>query len=61
MPDYKLYFIAKSGHISRRIDLDCRDDAHAIEVVGARVKDADHAMELWESARLVKRFEPTND
>lgn len=60
MPDYKLYFMDKRNHISRRVDLDCRDDAHAVEVVGEHAGNADFAMELWQADRLVKRFEPTH-
>ncbi len=61
MADYKLYFLNRSDHVRKRIDLDCRDDAHAIEVVGEHIKDAPFAMELWQGSRLVKRFDSTAD
>ncbi len=55
LADYRLYFLDPQNHIRRRVDLECRDDGHAIEMV------ADHAphggVELWQGARLVKRFE----
>lgn len=55
MVDYRLYFMDANNHIRRRVDLDCRDDAHAIEVVG---EHAPHGrVELWQRDRLVKRFE----
>jgi hypothetical protein len=56
--DYKLYFMNRQNHISRRIDLDCRDDEHAIEVVSEHARNADFALELWQGTRLVRRFEP---
>ena len=55
MADYRLYFLDSENHIRRRMDLVCRDDAHAIETV------AEHAprggVELWQGARLVRRFD----
>ena len=59
MPGYYLYFLDGKDHVRRRLDLDCRDDTHAIEVV------KEHALtnsaELWERGRMVKRFEPAKD
>jgi hypothetical protein len=51
---YRLYFLDRLGRIRHAIDLDCVDDAHAVETVE---KHADgRAMELWQSARLVKAY-----
>ncbi len=56
MVDYRLYLFDSKNHIHRRVDLECRDDAHAIEVVGEHAFHG--AAELWQRGRLVKRFEP---
>jgi len=56
MADYRLYFFDAKNHIKRRIDLECRDDAHAIEVSGEHASQG--VVELWRRDRLVKRFEP---
>jgi hypothetical protein len=61
LPDYRLYFLDQRGHIARATDLDCRDDAEAIEtVVAEHAQTADFAMELWRLDRLVRRFDPTD-
>ena len=55
--DYRLYFF-EGPHIVHAVELDCADDADAVEVVA---KHADgRAMELWRRARLVKQF-PAED
>jgi hypothetical protein len=56
VPDYKLYFMDDRDRISRRVDLECRDDDHAIEIVSEH--PSSDGMELWQESRLVKRFEP---
>jgi hypothetical protein len=56
MADYQLYFIDKQNRVSRGIVLECRDDAHAIEIVCGHVRNG--AAELWQLDRLVKRFAP---
>lgn len=53
--DYQLYLLAADDRIQRRLDLECRDDAHAIATVAEH--DSHQAMELWQGERLVKRFE----
>jgi hypothetical protein len=58
LADYKLCFVGRDERVIRRVELDCRDDAHAIEVVGGYAQHSDYAMELRQEARLVKRFEP---
>ena len=55
MPDYYLYYLDGADHIRRRLEIECRDDAHAIKVV--REHSPTRAMELWQSDRMVKRFE----
>jgi hypothetical protein len=56
--DYRLYFMDRNNRIRRGIDLDCRDDAHAVDVVAEHATEAWFGMELWQRDRLVKRFEP---
>ena len=52
--DYKLYFTNAAGHIIARVDLECRDDDHAIEVAAQHLDGRD--MELWRRDRVVKVF-----
>ena len=59
MQGYYLYFLDAQDHVRRRMDLECRDDAHAIEIVREHI--AKSPMELWQGPRLVKRFEPSDD
>jgi len=56
MPEYRLYLLDERRHVRRRLDLDCRDDAHALAVISEHLPD--EAMELWEGARMVRAFEP---
>ncbi len=53
--NYQLYLISADGELRKRVELDCRDDAHAIAAVEESISD--QAMELWQGDRLVKRFE----
>ena len=55
--DYQLYLISSGNRSRHRVDLDCRDDDHALSVIGECITD--QAMELWQNQRLVKRFERT--
>jgi hypothetical protein len=55
MSDYRLYFLDENSHIRWSMEFECRDDAHAIEVVGAHASDG--GIELWQGERLVKRFD----
>ena len=52
--NYQLYLISADGELRRRVELDCRDDEHAIAAVEESISD--QAMELWQGERLVKRF-----
>ncbi len=56
---YYLYFFDIHNHVRRRLDLECRDDDHAIEAVNEHRHTM--AMELWQGARMVKRFERSGD
>ncbi|MFZ3005430.1 MAG: hypothetical protein WA047_04595 [Phenylobacterium sp.] len=56
MLDYRIYFLGVNGRISRAVAFECEDDAAAIEI--ARQHSHEHAMELWQQARMVQRFEP---
>jgi len=53
---YRVYFLDGADHIIRSQDLECDDDAQAIERL--RQLNHAHAVELWERARLVQRIEP---
>jgi hypothetical protein len=55
MPDYHVYFLDSGNHIRRRMDMQCDDDDHAIQIVREHLSH--NAMELWRGDRLVKRFE----
>ena len=55
MADYRIYFLGANGRISRAVAFDCENDAAAIEV--AREYSHEHAMELWQQARMVERLE----
>jgi len=54
MKDYRLYLLDGAGRIGHRLDLECRDDAHAFEVVEAH--GLREAAELWCGARQVRSF-----
>jgi len=56
MPGYRLYLLDGVGHIRGFAELECLDDEHAVAVAEERGVHA--TMELWEGARLVRRFEP---
>jgi hypothetical protein len=55
MRDYKLYLLDQNGHIQSAVDLQCEDDADAIQLAESLV---DGPMELWEGARVVRKFRP---
>ena len=57
MLDYRIYFLGANGRISRAVAFECEDDAAAIKV--AREHIHEHAMELWQQARMVERIEPS--
>jgi hypothetical protein len=56
MGDYRAYIIGKDGQIELRIDLKVPDEATARQT--ARQLVDGHAVELWEGATKIDRFEP---
>jgi hypothetical protein len=53
---YRIYKIEASNRVSGPPEIvDCPDDAEAVETANQRVDG--HAVEVWESARLVARLE----
>jgi len=53
--DYRLFLLDAQDHVSRALVLECDDDEQAIAEAGR--SEHDGAMELWQGARVVKRFE----
>jgi hypothetical protein len=51
---YRIYFFDSAGYVARRIDLDCRNDDHAIAAASEYING--EPMELWHFARFVRRF-----
>lgn len=58
MASQRLYFL-EDDHIRRVVELSCETDDEAIGLVEAHTDG--RPMELWQEARLVKRFEATAD
>lgn len=56
MPGYSAYVIGEDGHIASRIDLICDDDLMAKERAKQLVDG--HAVELWQEAKKIARFDP---
>jgi hypothetical protein len=59
MPDYRLYFLDRSGHIGGVVELTCDDDGAAGDE--ARAHADGRAMELWNRERQVRRFPAGDD
>ncbi|MET0273314.1 MAG: hypothetical protein ABW360_10010 [Phenylobacterium sp.] len=55
MPDYRLYFLGPQGRIAHVLELECRDDDHAVELAAGHADG--RAMELWRRDRMVKAFD----
>ena len=55
MAHYRAYQIGSDGRIKAGVDLDCADDAEAIEAAGKLV--GEFAVELWHDKRMVARLE----
>jgi hypothetical protein len=55
---YRAYIMGSDGHIADRIDLFCVDDREARERAKKFVDG--RAVELWDGARKVDKFDPTN-
>jgi hypothetical protein len=55
MANYRAYHIGPDGRVRSGVDLDCADDAEAIEAAGKLV--GEFAVELWHDKRMVARLE----
>jgi len=53
MNDYRLYFMSADDHVLRAQDIECADDAAALEA--ARILDHAAVIEIWCGKRLVGR------
>ena len=58
MHSYRLYFLRR-GSIVHRLELRCDDDEQAIAEVEAHPRKGDR--ELWDEARLVRKWEGEAD
>ncbi|WP_298367267.1 hypothetical protein [uncultured Bradyrhizobium sp.] len=58
MRNYKAYILGEDGHFIERVDLLCDDDEAAKDE--ARKLAIGQVVELWESARKIATFHPTN-
>ena len=56
MHGYRAYIICPDGRVQDRIDLFCENDDDAKERAKQLVDG--HAVELWDEARKIARFEP---
>lgn len=56
MGEYRAYIIGADGHIKRRIEIEAQDESAARERAKQFVDG--HAVELWEGATKIDRFEP---
>ena len=56
MPNFRAYIIDADGHIQRRIDLEVANESAARD--RARQLVDGHAVELWDGATKLARFEP---
>jgi hypothetical protein len=52
---YRAYHIGPDGRIRSGVDLECADDAEAIEAAGKLV--GEFAVELWHDKRMVARLQ----
>jgi hypothetical protein len=50
----RAYQIGPDGHIKAGVDLDCADDAEAIEAADRLV--GEYAVELWQDTRMIARL-----
>jgi len=56
MRGFRAYIFDRGGHISFRVDIQAEDEATAKE--RAKLLVDGHAVELWEGANKLARFEP---
>ncbi len=55
MSDYRVYVIGSDGRFVRAVQLDCSDDAAAIESAKQFIEG--HDIELWQRDRRIARFD----
>lgn len=55
MASYRIYYLAAGGRLQLGENLDCADDAQAIQRA-LEISGDGRAGELWEGGRLVGRF-----
>jgi hypothetical protein len=53
--DYSLYILRRSGRLVREIEVECANDADAIDLAQQLVDGYD--VELWQLDRMIGRFE----
>ena len=51
---YRLYLLGMDGRIVRGMDLDCRDDDHAMTI--AADHDHDQGLELWQGGKQLMQL-----
>lgn len=56
MAGYYAYIISDDDHVTNRVQIICEDDEEA-KRCARRLMDG-HAVELWQQARKIERFEP---
>ena len=56
MHGYRAYIIGKDGRIQDRVEFQCDDESEAKELAKQLVDG--HAIELWDQARKIARFDP---
>jgi hypothetical protein len=56
MMEYRAYILGPDGQIVKRVDLICKSEEEAKKRVEQMVDG--HAIELWEGARRIARFDP---
>jgi len=54
--EYRAFIIGRDGHVVDRVDLLCSNEADARQRAKQLVDG--QAVELWEGARQIERFEP---
>jgi hypothetical protein len=58
MKQYRAFVLSFEGSAIGLVELSCDDEAEAIKCAKALVEDK--PVELWEGARRIARFNPTN-
>jgi hypothetical protein len=56
MIGYYAFVIGSDGHMTNRVEIRCEDDEEAKRCAKQLVDG--HAIELWQEARMIARFEP---